>query len=303
MPEQTSSTLKSAPDASDMRRVEPERPMVDVMEGSARWERPVLDHGFVALVDSMPRLVPEGQTADQAIVQAARVSYGEGIKKLTEDRGLVRYLLRHRHTTPFEMVEFKFHVAMPIFVARQWIRHRTANVNEYSARYSIVPDKFYRPTLDNVRKQSTTNRQGGDETINVETAESFLELLEDSEKLYARYLELTEQGVARELARAALPVSVYTEWYWKCDLHNLLHFLSLRMDPHAQQEIRVYAEAMYELIRPICPIACEAFEQYRMEGMHLTKLEIDAIRSGEPIATENKREQREWDAKRARLNL
>ena len=289
--------------APEIRRVEPENPMVDVMGGDARWEIPVLDHGFVALVDSMPRLVPEGHTADQAIVQAARVSYGEGTKKVTEDRGLVRYLLRHRHTTPFEMVEFKFHVAMPIFVARQWIRHRTANVNEYSARYSIVPDRFYRPTLENVRKQSTSNRQGGEETIDAGTAESFLELLEDSEKLYGRYLELTEQGVARELARAALPVSIYTEWYWKCDLHNLLHFLSLRMDSHAQQEIRVYAEAMYELIRPICPVACEAFEEYRMEGMHLTKLEIEAIRSGQPIATENKREQREFEAKRARLNI
>lgn len=302
MPEQLSKeeTSMSAP---EIRKVDPESPMVDVMGGNARWEMKVLDHGFVALVDSMPRFVPEGHTADQAIVQAARVSYGEGTKKVNEDRGLVRYLLRHRHTTPFEMVEFKFHVAMPIFIARQWIRHRTANVNEYSARYSIVPDRFYRPTLDNVRKQSTSNRQGGEESIDVETAESFLELLEDSEKLYGRYLELTDKGVARELARAALPVSVYTEWYWKCDLHNLLHFLSLRMDPHAQQEIRVYAEAMYELIKPICPVACEAFEEYRMEGLHLTKLEIESIRSGEPIATDNKREQREWDDKRARLNL
>ena len=302
MPEQLSKeeTSMSTP---EIRKVDPESPMVDVMGGDARWEMKVLDHGFVALVDSMPRLVPEGQTADQAIVQAARVSYGEGTKKVNEDRGLVRYLLRHRHTTPFEMVEFKFHVAMPIFIARQWIRHRTANVNEYSARYSIVPDCFYRPSLENVRKQSTTNRQGGEDPMDVETAESFLELLEDSEKLYGRYLELTEKGVARELARAALPVSLYTQWYWKCDLHNLLHFLSLRMDPHAQQEIRVYAEAMYELIKPICPVACEAFEEYRMEGLHLTKLEIEAIRSGEPIATDNKREQREWDEKRARLNL
>ena len=172
MPEQLSKqeTSMSAP---EIRKVDPESPMVDVMGGSARWETKVLDHGFVALVDSMPRLVPEGQTADQAIVQAARVSYGEGTKKVNEDRGLVRYLLRHRHTTPFEMVEFKFHVAMPIFIARQWIRHRTANVNEYSARYSIVPDCFYRPSLENVRKQSTSNRQGGEESIDVKTAESF----------------------------------------------------------------------------------------------------------------------------------
>ena len=273
------------------------------MQGDARWEISVHDHGLVALVDAMPRMVPEGQTADQAIVQAARVSYGAGTKKVNEDRGLIRYLLRHRHTTPFEMVEFKFHMAMPIFVARQWIRHRTANVNEYSARYSIVPDRFYRPTPENIRKQSTTNRQGGDESIDVNTAEEFLALLEDSEALYSRYIELTERGVARELARAALPVSVYTEWYWKCDLHNLLHFLSLRMDPHAQLEIRDYATAMYELIQPIVPITCEAFEDYRMNSMHLTGLEIEAIRTGEPIAATNKRETAEWEAKKARLGL
>ncbi|MCH2162198.1 MAG: FAD-dependent thymidylate synthase [Phycisphaerales bacterium] len=289
------------PDA--MKRVSPESPMHDVMQGDARWEVQVHEHGFVALVDAMPRLVPEGQTADMAIVQAARVSYGAGTKKIQEDRGLLRYLLRHRHTTPFEMVEFKFHVAMPIFVARQWIRHRTANVNEYSARYSIMPDRFYRPTIENVRKQSTTNRQGGDETIEVKTAEEFIGLLEDSEALYARYLELTERGVARELARAALPVSVYTEWYWKCDLHNLLHFLSLRMDPHAQIEIRDFATAMYELIRPIVPLTCEAFEDYRMGSMHLTRLEVEAIRSGEPLDTANKRENAEWEAKKARLGL
>ena len=292
-----------SPPAVSVREVDPEGPLVDVMNGKARWELPVLDHGFVALVDVMPRLIPEGKTADSAIVQAARVSYGEGTKKVNEDRGLVRYLLRHRHTTPFEMVEFKFHVAMPIFVARQWIRHRTANVNEYSARYSIMPDRFYRPTAESVRKQSSTNRQGGDESIELTTAEEFISLLEDSEKLYARYLEVTEQGVARELARAALPVSLYTEWYWKCDLHNLFHFLSLRMDPHAQHEIRVYADAMYELIKPIVPVSAEAFEQYRLNGMFLTSLEVDALRDGAPIATENKREQREWEAKRGRLGL
>ena len=159
----------STPPAVSVREVDPEGPLIDVMNGKARWELPVLDHGFVALVDVMPRLIPEGKTADSAIVQAARVSYGEGTKKVNEDRGLVRYLLRHRHTTPFEMVEFKFHVAMPIFVARQWIRHRTANVNEYSARYSIVPDRFYRPSVESVRKQSTTNRQGGEESIEVGT--------------------------------------------------------------------------------------------------------------------------------------
>jgi thymidylate synthase (FAD) len=211
--------------------------------------------------------------------------------------------MRHRHSTPFEMVEFKFHIAMPIFIARQWIRHRTANVNEYSARYSIMPDRFYRPDIENVRKQSKSNRQGGEGPIDAGTAEEFLKLLEGAEANYAKYLDLTERGVARELARAVLPVSVYTEWYWKCDLHNIFHFLSLRMDPHAQIEIQDYAKAMYELIKPIVPVAGEAFEDYRLNAMHLTGLEIDAIRSGKPLATENKRETAEWEAKKARLGL
>jgi thymidylate synthase (FAD) len=286
-----------------VKRIAPEAPMHDVMSGDARWEIPCLDHGFVALVDCMPRLVPEGKTGDFAIVQAARVSYGQGTKQVSEDRGLVRYLMRHRHSTPFEMVEFKFHIAMPIFVARQWIRHRTANVNEYSARYSIVPDRFYRPDVESVRKQSKSNRQGGDEPIEAGTAEEFLGLLERAEAHYKEYLALTEKGVARELARAALPVSVYTEWYWKCDLHNIFHFLSLRMDPHAQLEIQVFAQAMYELMKPIVPVSCEAFEDYRLDAMHLTKLEIEAMRTGKPLATENKREAAEWEAKRARLGM
>jgi thymidylate synthase (FAD) len=281
----------------------PETPLGDVMGGASRWTIPIHEHGFIALVDAMPRLVPEGQTADSAIVQSARVSYGQGTKMVSEDRGLVRYLMRHRHSTPFEMVEFKFHIAMPIFIARQWIRHRTANVNEYSARYSIMPDRFYRPDIENVRKQSKSNRQGGEGPIDAGTAEEFLKLLEGAEANYAKYLELTERGVAREIARAVLPVSVYTEWYWKCDLHNIFHFLSLRMDPHAQIEIQDYAKAMYELIKPIVPVACEAFEDYRLNAMHLTGLEIDAIRTGKPLATENKRETAEWEAKKARLGL
>jgi len=284
-------------------RVAPEGPMVDVMGGSSRWDIKVHDHGFVSLVDCMPRMVPEGKTGDFAIVQAARVSYGQGTKQVSEDRGLVRYLMRHRHSTPFEMVEFKFHIAMPIFIARQWIRHRTANVNEYSARYSIVPDRFYRPSPEMVRKQSTSNRQGGDQPIDAGTAEDFLQLLEKAEAHYQEYLQLTEKGVARELARTALPVSVYTEWYWKCDLHNIFHFLSLRMDPHAQQEIQDYARAMYDMLKPIVPQACEAFEDYRLEAMHLTRLEIESMRTGAPLATQNKREQAEWDEKRHRLGL
>lgn len=281
----------------------PECPLVDVMAGDARWEVKVHEHGFVALVDAMPRLVPEGQTGDSAIVQAARVSYGQGTKKVSEDRGLVRYLMRHRHSTPFEMVEFKFHVAMPVFVARQWIRHRTANVNEYSARYSIVPDRFYRPSTENIRQQSRVNRQGGEAPVDVATAQQFLDLLERAEASYQEYLALTEKGLARELARSVLPVSVYTEWYWKCDLHNIFHFLSLRLDPHAQKEIQDYAAAMFDLIKPIVPMACEAFVDYRLEGMHLTRLELEAIRTGAPLATDNKREIAEWEAKRARLGM
>lgn len=311
---------------------------VDVMGGALRQTIRVLDHGFVALVDVMPRLVAAGQTADSAVVQAARVSYGVGTKKVNEDRGLIRYLLRHRHTTPFEMVEFKFHIAMPIFVARQWIRHRTANVNEYSARYSILTDRFYRPSLESVRKQSSSNRQGGEETFVVghadhasdagahavaasgeeadrvrgerQTAEDFLAYLDDVEKMYSRYVDLTDRGVSRELARIGLPVSIYTEWYWKCDLHNLLRFLSLRMDAHAQQEIRVFAEAMHRLIEPIVPMTVEAFLDYEMESLRLTRLEIEAVRSHAAgtnpecrIDSENSREQREWAEKRARLGL
>jgi thymidylate synthase (FAD) len=309
--------------------------MVDVMDGDARREIKCLDHGFVALLDVMPRMVPRGQTGDAAIVQAARVSYGQGTKKVSEDRGLVRYLLRHRHTTPLEMVEFKFHVAMPIFVARQWIRHRTANVNEYSGRYSIMPDRFYRPTMENVRKQSASNRQGGEQRFltdteaapdEAKTAAEFLAFLDKTEKLYQEYLSLSERGVSRELARIGLPVSLYTEWYWKCDLHNTLRFLSLRMDAHAQEEIRVFAQAMYDLIAPIVPFTIEAWRDYELDAMHLTRLEIDAIRrmreeradshgraggdapgtspTLQPIVvSENKREQAEWEAKRARLGL
>lgn len=307
-------TATSLP-AAEIVRTPAESPLVDVLAGCSRHEIRVHEHGFIALVDAMPRLVPEGQTADFAIVQAARVSYGQGTKKVSEDRGLIRYLMRHRHTTPFEMLEFKFHVAMPIFVARQWIRHRTANVNEYSGRYSIVPDSFYRPTLDAVRKQSQANRQGGEETFGADqsdaearTAQSFLDYLAEAEALYEKYSHLTEAGVSRELARIGLPVSVYTQWYWKCDLHNILRFLSLRMDAHAQLEIRAYADAMYALLEPIVPCAMEAFRDYELDAIRLTRLEIDALRArhqGRPadLASENRREQAEWARKADRLGL
>ena len=275
----------------------------DVMGGSARWEVKVHDHGLVGLVDVMPRLVPVGKTADFAIVQAARVSYGAGTKQVNEDRGLIRYLARHRHTTPFEMVEFKFHHVMPIFVARQWIRHRTANVNEYSGRYSVVQDRFYHPTIENIRKQSTVNRQGGDEPMDELTAKEFCAYLDKVEESYKDYERLIEKGVARELARIGLPVNVYTEWYWKIDLHNLFHFLSLRMDAHAQQEIRDFANAMFALVRPIVPVAAEAFLDYNFGGVHLTRLEVEAIKSGKALGTENKRENAEWEEKRKKLGL
>jgi thymidylate synthase (FAD) len=281
----------------------PEGEMFDVMGGSARWEVKVHDHGLVALCDVMPRMAPAGKTADFAIVQAARVSYGQGTRQINEDRGLIRYLARHRHTTPFEMVEFKFHHVMPIFVARQWIRHRTANVNEYSARYSVVKDRFYKPTVHSVRKQSVVNRQGGEEVIDEVTAREFCQYLDRAEAMYGEYETFLEKGVSRELARIGLPVNVYTEWYWKCDLHNLLHFLSLRMDAHAQQEIRDYATAMFALIQPIVPIAAEAFVDYHLGAVQLSRLEVEAIRSSQPLSSENKRENAEWDDKKKGLGL
>ncbi len=274
---------------------------VDLMGGCSRWEVRVHEHGFLALVDVMPRVVPAGQTADAAIVQAARVSYGAGTKKVSEDRALIRYLLRHRHTTPLEMVELKFHAAMPLFVARQWIRHRTANVNEYSARYSVLKDRFYRPEAAEVRRQSATNRQGGEEPIDVGTAEDFLAYLEGCEASYGRYSDLVERGVSRELARIGLPCSVYTEWYWKCDLHNVLHFLALRMDRHAQKEIRDYAEAMFALVRELAPLTAEAFVDYRLEAVTLSRLEVEALREGRDLATANAREREEFEEKAAKL--
>jgi thymidylate synthase (FAD) len=274
----------------------------DVMGGAARCEVKVHDHGLVALVDVMPRLAPAGKTADFAIVQAARVSYGHGTRQVSEDRGLIRYLMRHRHTTPFEMCEFKFHHVMPIFIARQWIRHRTASVNEYSARYSVVRDRFYHPSPEAVRKQSLTNRQGGAEPMDQLTAAEFCDYLDKAEALYADYQGLVDKGVAREMARIGLPLSIYTEWYWKIDLHNLFHFLSLRMDQHAQQEIRDYADAMFALIRPIVPMAAEAFLDYNFEAIHLSRLEIQALRTGQPLASENRRENAEWEQKKRMLN-
>lgn len=252
----------------------------DVMDGALYWETKIGEHGKVALVDVMPRTCPIDKTADFCIVQAARVSYGDGTKHINEDRGLIRYLMRHSHTTPFEMAELKFRCVMPVFVARQWIRHRTANVNEYSARYSIVKDTFYKPnSKEDVREQSSTNRQGSDGKVDNETAQEFIDFLDfQSQTMYDAYKQFLEQGISREQARIILPLSVYTEWYWKIDLHNLFHFLKLRMDSHAQKEIRDYANAMFQMVKKIFPISCEAFEDYRLNSINLSRLEIEALR-------------------------
>ncbi|MCE2755556.1 MAG: FAD-dependent thymidylate synthase [Ignavibacteriae bacterium] len=217
---------------------------------------------------------------DAAIVQAARVSYGSGTKKVLEDRGLIRYLLRHAHTTPFEMVEFKFHVKLPIFVARQWIRHRTANVNEYSGRYSEMKDEFYTPNPNDIRPQSVLNKQGrSEETLPDGIAEQAANAFKaGQDEAYAQYQEFLEQGIAREIARINLPVSNYTEWYWKIDLHNLFHFLRLRIDSHAQYEIRVFAEAIAELVKPFVPHAWEAFEDYVLNAHRMTAPELKVLK-------------------------
>ena len=245
----------------------------------------VLDHGFVRVVDYMGD--------DAAIVQAARVSYGRGTRKVSEDQGLINYLMRHRHTTPFEMCEIKYHVKLPIFVARQWIRHRTANVNEYSARYSILDKEFYIPDPEHLAVQATTNRQGRGAVLEGEAARRVLDLLRrDAEHAYAGYSELLNEdedasgsptdpaqpGLARELARINLSLGFYTQWYWKTDLHNLMHFLSLRADPHAQYEIRAYAEVMLETLARWVPMAHAAFLEYRMNAATISATGLAVIR-------------------------
>lgn len=233
----------------------------------------VLDHGFVRLIDYMG--------SDESIVQAARVSYGQGTKKRSEDKGLIRYMLRNKHTSPFEMVEFKFHVKLPIFVARQWIRHRTANVNEYSGRYSVMPNEFYLPDPEQVRLQSTTNRQGrSDVQASEKTKKNILKYLASSQKeAHKKYTEMIDDGLSRELARINLPLAQYTEWYWKIDLHNLLHFLRLRTDPHAQWEIQQYALVMADMVRAVCPVTYEAFTDYWLNGFFFSGPEMACLKS------------------------
>ena len=270
------------------------------MESHLYTAYPVLDHGFVRVIDYMGD--------DAAICQAARVSYGKGTKSVQNDEGLIRYLMRHWHSTPFEMCELKLHVKLPVFVARQWIRHRTANVNEYSARYSILDREFYIPAPDKVAAQSVVNNQGRGEVLTGTEAVQVLEILKaDSTRAYDNYEAMIsqegQQGLARELARMNLPANIYTQWYWKVDLHNLFHFLRLRADAHAQYEIRVYADEMCKLVADWVPFAYRAFEDYRMGGATLSATALDCVRrmvAGEQVTQEtsgmSKGEWREFEA-------
>ncbi|PFG62409.1 thymidylate synthase (FAD) [Thioclava sp. ES.031] len=249
----------------------------------------VLDHGLVRVIDYMGD--------DAAICQAARVSYGRGTKAVSNDTGLIRYLMRHWHSTPFEMCEVKFHVKLPVFVARQWIRHRTANVNEYSARYSILDREFYIPAPDKLAAQSTQNNQGRGQVLEGAEAARVLDILrDDAMRAYDHYEDMLtpdedagKQGLARELARMNLPTNIYTQWYWKVDLHNLFHFLRLRADSHAQYEIRVYAETMCDIVRDWVPAAYSAFEDYRLGGVNLSGKAVELLKrrlAGEEITQE-----------------
>ncbi|MBE7158350.1 MAG: FAD-dependent thymidylate synthase [Rhodospirillales bacterium] len=276
------------------------RPSVPALEALLFQRTPVLDHGFVRVIDYMGD--------DSAIVQAARVSYGRGTRRVQEDAGLIRYLMRHRHSTPFEMCEIKFHVKLPIFIARQWIRHRTANVNEYSARYSILDREFYVPAPEVLAAQSSTNRQGRGKTLSGDEAAAVLDVLRsDAERCYDHYAWMlnegedadpNRQGLARELARMNLTLNTYTQWYWKTDLHNLFQFLSLRADPHAQYEIRAYAEAMLRMTEAWVPVATQAFRDYRLGAVTLSAQMVEALRrklAGEPLTQENSGlGKREW---------
>ena len=265
---------------------------------------PILDHGFVRVVDYMGD--------DSSIVQSARVSYGKGTKKVSTDSGLIKYLMRHRHSTPFEMCEIKYHIKLPIFIARQWIRHRTANVNEYSARYSIMDKEFYVPSKKNLAAQSTNNRQGRGNLINGTQADSILQILkEDAERNYQHYEEMLnekydgtiiddkKQGLARELARMNLTLNSYTQWYWKTDLLNLLNFLALRADSHAQFEIREYADVMMNTVKKWVPTTYDAFIDYRVGGMELSakgKIVIQKMIKGERCDIESSGlSKREWN--------
>ena len=273
---------------------------------------PLLDHGFIRVIDYMGD--------DSSIVQAARVSYGKGTKKVSTDSGLIKYLMRHWHSTPFEMCEIKYHVKLPIFIARQWIRHRTANVNEYSARYSILDKEFYLPSPEHLAAQSQSNRQGRGEIIEGKQAKKILDLLKnDAERTYNNYemmlnqkydgsvIDENEVGLARELARMNLTLNTYTQWYWKTDLLNLMNFLRLRVDHHAQYEIRTYAEAMLDTLKRWVPITYEAFMDYRVGGTEVStrgKNVIQKLIKGEEVSLEQSGlSKREWNELMKAFNL
>ena len=285
-------------------RAETLRPTVPALEAMLYQAMPVLDHGFVRVIDYMGD--------DNAIVQAARVSYGRGTRRTSEDAGLIRYLMRHWHSTPFEMCEIKYHVKLPIFVARQWIRHRTANVNEYSARYSILDREFYIPEPAQLAAQSASNRQGRGAVLQGEEAAHVLNLLrQDAMQTYDHYAEMlneneagepsdpARQGLARELARMNLTLNTYTQWYWKTDLHNLFHFLRLRADAHAQYEIRVYAEIMLDTVAAWVPAACQAFKDYRLGAVTFSAQMLSVVQrmlAGETVDQKaSGLSKREWD--------
>lgn len=334
--EDQSANIESArSEAAPTRRV-----TVPAMEELLYQPKSVLDHGFVRVVDYMGD--------DAAVVQAARVSYGRGTRKVSQDAGLIRYLMRHRHSTPFEMCEIKFHVKLPIFVARQWIRHRTANVNEYSARYSVLDKEFYVPDLEYIKHQrrkdqepegqaslfpedrnvvpihtaaqSRTNRQGREDVLSPDDARQVLEILQnEGSHAYRSYLKLLNEdiagnqkdpskvGIARELARLVLPVNIYTQWYWKTNLHNLMHFLSLRSEPHAQYEIRAYAEAMQTIMQSWVPLTYAAFCEYRLGAATFSATMLEVLRR--KLAGENVEQAtsglstREWAEMMAALGL
>lgn len=280
------------------------RSTVDTLEDILYKPIKVLDHGFIRVVDYMGD--------DSAIVQAARVSYGKGTKMVNQDKGLINYLMRHRHTTPFEMCDIKFHIKLPIFIARQWIRHRTASVNEYSARYSILGNEYYLPAKENIAAQSKTNRQGRDDTkVPDEYADEVLRILEDDAKRchenYTYLLNEDSDGnvidddricLTRELARMNLTLNHYTEWYWKINLHNLLHFVSLRADSHAQYEIMVYGEAMRDIVKAWVPLTYDAFMEHKVNGVNFSGSAVQALKrmlAGEEVTQENSGlSKREW---------
>ena len=303
MTKQTSSAELSA--ESEFEAFSTKRATVPALEEILYEPLKVLDHGFVRIVDYMGD--------DSAIVQAARVSYGKGTKQVNQDKGLINYLMRHWHSTPFEMCEIKFHIKLPIFIARQWIRHRTANVNEYSARYSIMDKEFYIPRIEDLAPQSKSNNQGrSEDTLSAEEAKRVLELLrQDALQVYDHYEEMMncdaqgnvinmeKSGLARELARMNLTLNYYTQWYWKIDLHNLMHFLRLRADAHAQYEIRAYADVMVDVMKRWVPFAHEAFEEYRLHSASLSRTGLGVVKrmiAGEKVTQETSGlTKREWE--------